>query len=40
RIRMGDHMIVVGRVEAFSASADGDALTYWRGRYGSLGADE
>jgi flavin reductase (DIM6/NTAB) family NADH-FMN oxidoreductase RutF len=39
RIQMGDHMVVVGRVEAFSAS-DGDALTFWRGRYGSLGADE
>lgn len=35
RIQMGDHMIIVGRVEAFSA-AEGDALTFWRGRYGQL----
>lgn len=33
RIAMGDHMIMVGRVEGFEAS-DGDALTYFRGRYG------
>ena len=38
RIRMGDHMIIVGRVEHFSAG-DGDALTFWRGRYGMLGED-
>lgn len=36
RIQMGDHMIIIGKVEAFSAVA-GDALTFWRGRYGSLG---
>lgn len=35
RIQMGDHMIVVGRVEAF-ADGEGDALTFWRGRYGQL----
>lgn len=35
RIQMGDHMIVVGRVQAFT-HADGDALTFWRGRYGQL----
>jgi len=35
RIQMGDHMIIIGRVEAFSA-AEGDALTFWRGRYGRL----
>ena len=34
-IQMGDHMIVVGRVEAFS-TAEADALTFWRGRYGRL----
>jgi flavin reductase (DIM6/NTAB) family NADH-FMN oxidoreductase RutF len=37
RIRMGDHMIVVGRVQAFSPMRDGAALTFWRGRYGVLG---
>ncbi|MBA4803210.1 MAG: flavin reductase family protein [Brevundimonas sp.] len=36
RLPMGDHMMIVGRVYAFTA-ADGAALTYWRGRYGSLG---
>lgn len=36
RLPMGDHMMIVGRVQAFSAVA-GAALTYWRGRYGSLG---
>ena len=30
---MGDHLMIVGRVEAFDAQA-GDALTYFRGRYG------
>ncbi|WP_183204114.1 flavin reductase [Brevundimonas lenta] len=38
RIQMGDHMVIVGRVEAFT-STDGAALTFWRGRYGSLGDD-
>ena len=33
RIRMGDHLMIVGRVEAFDAQP-GDALTYFRGRYG------
>ena len=33
RIQMGDHMIIVGRVEAFD-DQPGDALTYFRGRYG------
>ena len=33
RIQMGDHMIIVGRVEAFDARP-GDALTFFRGRYG------
>lgn len=36
RIGMGDHMIVVGRVESFSVE-EGSALTFWRGRYGMLG---
>lgn len=34
RIQMGDHMIVVGRVERFEARS-GEALTFYRGRYGS-----
>ena len=33
RIQMGDHMIIVGRVEAFD-DHPGDALTFFRGRYG------
>lgn len=33
RIQMGDHMIIVGRVEAFD-ERPGDALTFFRGRYG------
>jgi len=33
RIQMGDHLMIVGRVEAFHAGS-GDALTYFRGRYG------
>lgn len=37
RLEMGDHMIIVGHVEAFE-SADGAALTYWRGRYGEAGS--
>ncbi|SFS46336.1 flavin reductase family protein [Brevundimonas viscosa] len=39
RIRMGDHMIIVGRVEDF-AVGEGPALTYWRGRYGAMGEGE
>lgn len=35
RIPMGDHLILVGRVLAFEASAGGDALTFYRGRYGA-----
>ena len=38
RIQMGDHMIVVGAVEAFE-SREGAALTYFRGRYGHVGED-
>lgn len=34
RIPMGDHMILVGEVQTFQAR-DGEALTFWRGRYGS-----
>ena len=33
RIPMGDHVIIVGRVERFT-SGPGDALTYFRGRFG------
>jgi flavin reductase (DIM6/NTAB) family NADH-FMN oxidoreductase RutF len=35
RIQMGDHMIIVGRVEAFDDQT-GDALTFFRGRYGQV----
>ena len=34
RIPMGDHVIIVGRVERFN-SGPGDALTYFRGRFGT-----
>ncbi len=34
RIAMGDHMIIVGRVVWLDASM-GDALTYFRGRFGA-----
>lgn len=33
RRTMGDHLAIVGKVEAY-ASADGAGLTYFRGRYG------
>ncbi|WP_449254268.1 flavin reductase family protein [Brevundimonas naejangsanensis] len=33
RIVMGDHLVIVGRVEAFD-TRPGDALTYFRGTYG------
>jgi flavin reductase (DIM6/NTAB) family NADH-FMN oxidoreductase RutF len=33
RIQMGDHLIIVGRVEAYQ-TREGDALTFHRGRYG------
>lgn len=36
RVQMGDHMTIVGEVEAFEAS-DGPTLTYFRGRYGMAG---
>lgn len=35
RIPMGDHLILVGRVLAFEATDAGDALTFYRGRYGA-----
>jgi flavin reductase (DIM6/NTAB) family NADH-FMN oxidoreductase RutF len=38
RIQMGDHLIIVGRVETFSDAGEPgaglEALTYFRGRYG------
>lgn len=34
RIPAGDHMVILGRVEAFD-TRDGDALTFFRGRYGT-----
>ncbi len=39
RIQMGDHMIIIGRVDAFDSTA-GEALAFWRGRYGSVGGEE
>lgn len=36
RIPMGDHMIIVGRVERFE-TREGPALTFHRGRYGHTG---
>jgi flavin reductase (DIM6/NTAB) family NADH-FMN oxidoreductase RutF len=33
RIELGDHIVLVGEVEAFSARG-GDGLTYYQGRYG------
>lgn len=33
RVRLGDHLVIVGAVESFDTAA-GDALTYFRGRYG------
>lgn len=35
RIPMGDHLVLVGRVLAFEAAGTGDALTFYRGRYGA-----
>ena len=32
-VRLGDHLVIVGAVESFDTAA-GDALTYFRGRYG------
>lgn len=36
RIRMGDHMIIVGEVDGFE-TVEGDALAFFRGRYGRIG---
>lgn len=36
RVQMGDHMIIVGEVQAFEAR-DSAALTYFKGRYGVAG---
>lgn len=38
RSEVGDHLVIVGRVERFEA-ADGDALTYFRGRYGRAASE-
>lgn len=38
RIQMGDHLMIVGRVDRFT-STDGQALTYYRGRYGAASVD-
>lgn len=38
RIAMGDHMTIVGAVEGFQATR-GDALVFFRGRYGRIGED-
>ena len=39
RIRLGDHLVVVGRVERFE-TGEGDALVFFRGGYGRTGAGE
>ena len=36
RVQMGDHLTIVGEVEAFEV-VDGPTLTYFRGRYGTAG---
>lgn len=38
RIQMGDHLMIVGRVERFTAT-EGQALTFYRGRYGAASTD-
>ena len=38
RVQMGDHMMMIGEVEAFETS-DAAALTYFRGGYGKAGND-
>ena len=38
RLPMGDHMTIVGEVESFAAEG-GDALVFFRGRYGRIGED-
>ena len=38
RSEVGDHLLVIGRVEDFDTS-DGDALTYFRGRYGQASSE-
>lgn len=37
RIRMGDHLVIVGRVERFEAG-EGEALVFFRGGYGRTDA--
>jgi 3-hydroxy-9,10-secoandrosta-1,3,5(10)-triene-9,17-dione monooxygenase reductase component len=39
RVRMGDHLILVGEVETYEV-AGGETLTYHRGRYGRAGSAE
>ena len=36
RIQVGDHLVIVGEVRAWDAR-EGDALTFFRGRYGRTG---
>jgi flavin reductase (DIM6/NTAB) family NADH-FMN oxidoreductase RutF len=38
RVPMGDHIAIVGEVESFAADG-GDALVFFRGRYGRMGGD-
>ena len=38
RLPMGDHMTIVGEVESFASEA-GDALVFYRGRYGRVGEE-
>lgn len=37
-IEAGDHVILLGRIDAFSADASAPPLLYHRGRYAALGA--
>jgi 3-hydroxy-9,10-secoandrosta-1,3,5(10)-triene-9,17-dione monooxygenase reductase component len=39
QVKLGDHLLIVGEVTAFE-SGSGDALTYFRGRYGRAFAPE
>lgn len=39
RLPMGDHMTIVGEVESFH-TAPGDALVFFRGRYGRIAEDK
>ena len=40
RTAMGDHLMVVGEVEAFESASGSSGLTYFRGRYGRAGLED